>query len=181
MVKKDTLCRMKRVAVIVLILGLVFVLDRLVIGQRFGRGGRERRNRIPETSATLQSVKSLTCRFTAAAAGSWEGGESHARLKETGTPVSLVIRDIDVQDGTAEIGGGFRGGDNVIVKLVGANLHFLDMALNGGLGVVTVFAKETHDGRLQAVYSRAAYVENGSGGPSVPETGQYYGDCEVER
>ena len=50
-----------------------------------------------------------------------------------------------------------------------------------GLGVVTVFAKETHDGRLQAVYSRAAYVENGSGGPSVPETGQYYGDCEVER
>jgi hypothetical protein len=182
MVKKDTLCRMKRVALIVLILGLVFVVNRLVIGQRFGRGGRERRNRIPETSATLQSVKSLTCRFTAAAAGSWESGESHVRLKDAGTPVSLAIRDIDVQDGTAEIGGGsFRAGDNVIVKLVGANLHFLDMALNGGLGVVTVFAKETHDGRLQAVYSRAAYVESGPGGSGEPETGQYYGDCEAER
>jgi hypothetical protein len=182
MVKKDTLWRMKRVALIVLILGLVFVVNRLVLGQRFGRGGRERRNRIPETSATLQSVKSLTCRFTAAASGAWENGESHVRLKDAGTPVSLTIRGIDVQDGTAEIGGGsFRGGDNVVVKLVGANLHFLDMALNGGLGVVTVFAKETHDGRLQAVYSRAAYVESGPGGSGEPETGQYYGDCEAER
>src|SRR3974390_755463 len=103
MVKKDTLCRMKRVALIVLILGLVFVVNRLVVGQRFGRGGRERRNRIPETRATLQSVKSLTCRFTAAGSGSWESGESHVRLKDAGTPVSLTIRDIDVQDGTAEI------------------------------------------------------------------------------
>jgi len=179
MVKKDTLCRMKRVGPIFLIVGLVFVLDRLVMGQRFG--GRERRNRIPEASATLQSVKSLTCRFGAAASGSWEGGEPHARLRETGNAALITIHNIDVQDGTAEIGGGFRGGDNVVVKLVGANLHFLDMALNGGLGVVTVFAKETHDGRLQAVYSRAAYAESGSGATGQPETGQYYGDCEAQR
>ena len=36
---------------------------------------------------------------------------------------------------------------------------------------VTVFAKETHDGRLQAVYSRAAY----------PDAAQYMGDCEPSR
>jgi hypothetical protein len=172
---------MKRIALIFLILGLVFVVDRMVIGQRFGRGGRERRNRIPETSATLQSVRSLTCTFPAAASGSWDGGEHRAQVKNEGNATSLIIRDIDAQDGTAEIGGGFRGGDNVIVKLVGANLHFLDISLNGALGVVTVFARETHDGRLQAVYSRAAYVENGPGGAIQPETAQYYGDCKAER
>lgn len=49
--------------------------------------------------------------------------------------------------------------------------HFLDVALDGGLTVITVFPKETHDGRLQAVYSRAAY----------PDAAQYVGDCEPSR
>ena len=57
------------------------------------------------------------------------------------------------------------------VKLVGSNLHFLDVAIDGGLIVMTVFAKEMHDARLQAVYSRAAY----------PEWAQYAGDCEAGR
>ena len=57
------------------------------------------------------------------------------------------------------------------MKLVGSNLHFLNVGIDGGLIVVTVFAKETHDGRLQAVYSRAAY----------PEAAQYMGDCEAAR
>ena len=51
------------------------------------------------------------------------------------------------------------------------NLHFLNIALDGGLTVITVFPKETHDGRLQAVYSRAAY----------PDAAQYLGDCEPSR
>ena len=86
-----------------------------------------------------------------------------------------------MQDGTAEIGGFFRGGENVNVKLAGSALHFLDIGLNGSLTIVTVFAKETRDGRLQAVYSHAAYATSGPGASSNPEATQYYGDCETGR
>ena len=90
-----------------------------------------------------------------------------------GKPLDPIVSvdKIDTEEGTAEFVGFFRRGDNVIVKLVGSNLHFLDVGIDGGLIVVTVFAKETHDGRLQAVYSRAAY----------PEAAQYAGDCEAQR
>lgn len=117
-------------------------------------GGERRRNRIPDTSPLLQSITRLKCAFA-------------------GKPVdpTVSIDKIDADEGTAEIVGFFRRGDSVNVKLVGSNLHFLDVALDGGLTVITVFAKETHDGRLQAVYSRAAY----------PNAAQYMGDCEPTR
>jgi hypothetical protein len=119
-------------------------------------GGERRRSRIPDTSQLLQSLKGLKCSFP----------------NKPGDP-TVSLDKIDTDDGTAEIGGGFfrRRGENVNVKLVGSNLHFLDIALDGGLTVITVFPKETHDGRLQAVYSRAAY----------PDAGQYVGDCEPSR
>ncbi len=116
---------------------------------------RGERNRIPETSQLLQSLKHLKCMFP-------------------GKPLEpfVTIDKIDTDDGTAEFVSFFRRGENSVnVKLVGSNLHFLDVAIDGGLIVVTVFAKETHDGRLQAVYSRAAY----------PEFAQYAGDCEPQR
>ena len=140
----------------VLAVAVAVLLVRIVEGQ-FGRGGRERRNRVPEPSAVLRTLKSLRCSFS--------GGPA------------LAIDAIDAEDGTAEINTGFRRGDNVIVKLAGANLHCLDIELNGALGVVTVFAKETRDGRLQAVYSHTSYFENGS----APDVGQYQGDCEAGR
>jgi len=119
----------------------------------------------------LESIKRLQCSFSAASTASWDNGVPTARTITQPDGGRLTIDRIDVQDGTAEIGGSFRGGDNVNVKLVGANLHFLDVATDGGLTVITVFAKETHDGRLQAVYSRAAF----------PQAAQYYGDCEAGR
>jgi hypothetical protein len=117
-------------------------------------GGERRRNRIPDTSQLLQGLKHLKCVFP-------------------GKPLDpiVTIDKIDTDEGTAEFVGFFRRGDNVNVKLVGSNLHFLDVGIDGGLIVVTVFAKETHDGRLQAVYSRA----------SSPEAAQYLGDCEPQR
>jgi hypothetical protein len=118
-------------------------------------GGERRRSLIPETSQMLQSVKRLRCSFP----------------NKFGDPV-VAFDKIDTDDGTAETAGFFRRREeNVNVKLVGSNLHFLDVALDGGLTVVTVFAKETRDGRLQAVYSRAAY----------PDAAQYMGDCEPSR
>ena len=115
-----------------------------------GRG----RNRIPETSQQLQSIKRLKCVFPA----------------KPGDPI-VAIDQIDTDEGSAEIVGFFRRGVGVNVKLVGSNLHFLDVGIDGGLTVVSIFAKETHDGRLQAVFSRAGY----------PDVGQYMGDCEVTR
>jgi hypothetical protein len=119
------------------------------------RRGGERRSLIPETNAALQSLKRLRCSFPS----------------RFGDPI-VSFDKIDTDDGTAETAGFFRRHEqNVNVKLVGSNLHFLDMALDGGLTVVTVFAKETHDGRLQAVYSHAAN----------PDAAQYMGDCEPSR
>ena len=118
-------------------------------------GGERRRSLIPETSQMLQSLKRLRCSFP----------------NKFGDPV-VAFDKIDTDDGTAETAGFFRRREeNVNVKLVGSNLHFLDVALDGGLTVVTVFPKETHDGRLQAVYSRAAYTD----------AAQYMGDCEPSR
>ena len=148
---------------------------------RAQRSGERRRNRIPENSQTLEALKRLRCSFSAATSGVWENGSTQARTKEQPNGATVTITDIDVQDGTAEIGGSFRGGSNVNVKLAGSTLHFLDIGLNGSLTVITVFAKETHDGRLQAVYSHAAYVTNGPGATPVPEGTQYYGDCEAGR
>ena len=120
------------------------------------RNGNERRpSLIPETSPALQSLKRLRCSFP----------------DRFGDPV-VWFDKIDTDDGSAEVGGFFRRRDeSVNVKLVGSNLHFLDVDLDGGLTVVTVFAKETHDGRLRAVYSRA----------SNPDAAQYTGDCEASR
>jgi len=75
-----------------------------------------------------------------------------------GKPLDPIVSidKIDTEEGTAEFVGFFRRGDNVNVKLVGSNLHFLDVGIDGGLIVVTVFAKEPTTAGWQAVYSRAA-------------------------
>ena len=165
-------------ALVALTVAIAMVVGFSVRAQR--RGG-DRRNRIPEASQMLESVKRLKCSFSAATAGVWSDGSAQAQTKTQPNGAVVTISKIDVQDGTAEIGGSFRGGDNVNVKLAGSTLHFVDMSLNGGLTVISVFAKETHDGRLQAVYSHAAYVPNGPGATANPEAAQYYGDCEAER
>jgi hypothetical protein len=163
---------------------LVALVAVLALGIGFSvraqRGGR--RNRLPENSQMLESIKRLACSFSAATAGVWnEQGSAQAQTKERANGATVTITSIDVQDGTAEIGGSLRGGDNVNVKLAGSTLHFLDIGLNGSLTVITVFAKETHDGRLQAVYSHAAYVQTGRGTTPSPEATQYYGDCVADR
>jgi hypothetical protein len=169
-------------AVIALTAVLALVIGFSVRAQR--AGDRRRRNRVPENSQTLESLKRLRCSFSAATSGVWDpNGSAQARTKEQPNGATVTINNIDVQDGTAEMGGFLREGDNVNVKLAGSTLHFLDISLNGNLTVITVFAKETHDGRLQAVYSHAAYAQGGPGSASAsaPEGTQYYGDCEASR
>jgi hypothetical protein len=129
---------------------IAMVFGFMARAQRRGEGSR-----IPETSQVLQSLKHLKCTFP-------------------GKPLDpfVTIDKINTDEGTAEFDNFFRRGEHSVnVKLVGSNLHFLDVGIDGGLIVVTVFAKETHGGRLQGVYSRAAF----------PEAAQYMGDCEATR
>jgi hypothetical protein len=171
---------MKQTRTAVVLRAAAVVALSLVVGNSVVGGQRERRNRIPATSRVLDSAKRLTCSFPAASSATWEGREPQAQTRKLPTAAVLTVFNIDTQDGSAEIsGGGFRGADNVTVKLAGATLHFLDIGLDGAISVLTVFAKESHDGRLQAVYSRAAYVENTRGASEPPSMSQFYGDCEV--
>jgi hypothetical protein len=140
-------------ALVALTLAVAVAAGLSIRAQRFGGRGRGR-NRIPETSRTLASLRQLKCTFP----------------EKQGDPI-VSIDKIDADEGTAEVVGFFRRPVGVNVKLVGSNLHFLDVALDGGLTVITVFPTETHDGRLQAVYSHAAY----------PDAAQYQGDCDPGR
>jgi hypothetical protein len=152
------------------------------VGHALVRGQRGRRNRVPEASKLLESLKGLNCSFPAAASATWKGNEPQAQAIRLASPAVLTAFDIDTQDGTAEMtGGNLRAPSRVTVKLAGSTLHFLDMGLDGAVGVLTVFARESHDSRLQAVYSRASYAENGASAPDPPIMSQFYGDCETGR
>ena len=171
---------MKRLRTSVVLRVVAVVALSMVVGRSVLRGQRERRSRIPVTSRVLESLTSLRCSFATSASATWEGGELQAQAKKLPAAAGLRVLNINTQEGTAEIdGGGFRAADNVTVKLAGATLHFVDIALNGTLGVLTVFARESHDGRLQAVYSSASYVERGFGATESPVMSQFYGDCEI--
>jgi hypothetical protein len=86
---------------------------------------------------------------------------------------TLRITDIDSQGGIASVAG-LGIPSEAIVRLVGSNLHILDIRTTGALAITTVFADESHDGRLKAVHSRSDYA-GGAAGP--PEVSQFYGDC----
>jgi hypothetical protein len=171
---------MKRIRTSVVLRAVAVVALSLLVGTSIVRGQRGRRNRIPATSKVLESLKRLTCSFPASASATWTGSELQAQARTLPAAAMLMVFNIDTQDGSAEMnGGGFRAADNVTVKLAGSTLHFLDIGLDGAVGLLTVFAKESHDGRLQAVYSRASYVENARGASESPTMSQFYGDCEV--
>ena len=170
--------RMSVVLRVFAVVALCAIVGRSVVrGQR----GRRERERVPPPSQLLQSVTRLNCSFVAAAQGVWQSDGPVAQVQQVQSPATVTIFNINAQDGTAEIGRGlFREADNVIVKLAGSTLHFLDIGLNGDLDILTVFAREIRDHRLQAVYSRTSYVERGFGAAAPPAMAQYYGDCAIQ-
>lgn len=140
------------------------------------RGGR---NRFPPPSAVLASVTSLKCAFPASATATWESGQPQVKVQNLAGVFTLTIADIDAQEGTARTVG-LGAPAEVTVKLAGSNLHILDIRPTGALAITTVFAEESHDGRLKAVHSRSDYVGGaGRGVAGPPSVSQYYGDCEA--
>lgn len=124
--------------------------------------------------ATTAGAKGLTCAFSLMAIGTWNDDTPSAEVK----PAKLAVefRGIDTQDGTAEAAG--FGPPNIIVRLTGGNLHFLQVGMDGAVYVTTVFDHLTPAGKLKAVHTRHEYTRVSLPGfTSRPE--QYYGECEV--
>ncbi len=155
----------------VAVMACVLVMSTSADAQRRGR-----RPRGPEASPVLEAVTSLTCTFPASAAGAWVAGKAKAEVPNDTNTFVLTLTEIDSQGGTA-MAAGLGATSEVTVRLVGSNLHFLDIRPIGSLAVTTVFSEESHDARLKAVHSRSDYA----GGPGAPMVSQYYGDCAILR
>jgi hypothetical protein len=128
-------------------------------------------------SPVLATVKSAKCVFPLSATGTWKNGEPEAEVKSD--TLSLRFDSIDTEEGTARVVGNF-GPSDIIVKLTMGTLHFVQIFTGGPLYTTTIFPKETHPGRLQAVHTRHEYTDVSLPGfTSRPE--QYYGECEVQQ
>jgi len=120
-------------------------------------------------------VTEVECRFAVMTTGTWEKGEPMAEIGKSSLALSFTA--VNASDGTAEIVDAALTSD-IIVRVSGRTLHFLQSFREGPLYATTVFPRVTRDGRLQAVHTRHEYTEiRLPGFTSRPE--QYYGDCEV--
>ena len=134
----------------------------------------------PGTSAAAQGrtakARSLRCSFPLNATGTWKKeGPADATVKPA--TLVLIFEAIDTDEGTARLRSGSAGSD-IVVRLSGGYLHFIQSFRSGPLYTTTVFDRETSGGKLKAVHSRHEYFAVPlPGATSSPE--QYYGECEV--
>jgi hypothetical protein len=122
------------------------------------------------------AARSIRCTFPLNATGTWKkDGPPDAAVK----PAALVLLfdSINIDEGTARLRSGSVGSE-IIARLSGGYLHFIQQFRTGPLYTTTVFDKEGSGGRLKAVHSRHEYFDVPlAGATSSPE--QYYGECEV--
>jgi hypothetical protein len=138
----------------------------------------QRRNRPAPTNVQLELVRSLNCTFTVSATGSWMGSDPQVDVKKDVTDVTIAFKNIDSVDGTAErVAAKGDQEAEVTVKLMGSNLHILDITRNG-VAITTVFSAESENGKLQAVHSRMMLAPNAT---TEPVAAQYYGDCVMNQ
>lgn len=121
----------------------------------------------------MSAVKSVTCEFSAVASS---GGTSPPVIRTA--KLTMAFERVDVEDGTASVLGDF-GPSEIIVRLSGTTLHFMQSFREGPIYLTTVFLKETKPGRFLAAHTRHEYTDVSLPGfTSRPE--QYYGDCEIQ-
>ena len=124
----------------------------------------------------LTSVKSLKCRFPAAASAVWKDSAPQVQTKTQ--ELLFEIKEIDAQDGTAEFQG-TAGRAFVSAVLSGWSLYFVESSV-GQLNVTTVFAQEASPKKLKAVHSRHGYLQMQIGKfVAEPAVSQSYGECEI--
>jgi hypothetical protein len=124
----------------------------------------------------LRAVESITCTFPVIATGTWKNGTPQAETKSS--KLTVAFDEISVEDATARFLGDF-GASDIVVRLAGETLHFLQSSRDGPVYLTTIFPRETSGGKLQAVHTRHEWtLVSLPGFTSSPE--QYYGDCELK-
>jgi hypothetical protein len=129
-----------------------------------------------EAQGRTAAAKSMRCTFPVHATSTWKkDGPPEAAV----TPATLVLlfEAINTDEGTARLRNGSVGSD-IVARLSGGYLHFIQSFRTGPLYTTTVFDQETSGGKLRAVHSRHEnFAVPLPGATSSPE--QYYGECEV--
>ena len=125
----------------------------------------------------LAAAKSLDCRFTALATGTWDDTTAKPKATVSTTKLEAKFVDINVDEGTAEASGDF-GKSFISVRYTNGYLHLMQISDAGPLRVTTVLAQESTKGRFKAVQTRHEYTSVSLPGfTSRPE--MYIGDCAV--
>lgn len=129
----------------------------------------------------LAQVKSLKCRFSIYASGSWtKAQEAQAQVRQPET-LSLEIDEIDTDSGSGRVTG-TAGPADVTALLTISSLHFMERSVTGTLNITTVFAGAADAKTFRAVHTRHDYLPmNLPGYESAPSVSQHYGVCEVAK
>lgn len=124
----------------------------------------------------LESASGLRCRFVLGVEAIWKGDQPAAAVKPQETDV--VVSDIDVQGGTADLRGP-EGRRFATAMLSGGSLYILQIE-RGSLNITSVFATETSPKRFKATQTRQNFVYL-TVPPFIetPTVTQSYGDCAV--
>ncbi|HKE85640.1 MAG TPA: hypothetical protein VKB50_17890 [Vicinamibacterales bacterium] len=125
----------------------------------------------------LAKATSLECAFSVVARGNWKSGTASADV----TPATLTVafKNINVDEGTADLEGKLGGSSLIVVRYSNDYLHLMQSQGDGPLYTTTVIAKESKEGRLMAVHTRHEYTQVSLPGfTSRPE--MYVGDCAVK-
>jgi hypothetical protein len=125
----------------------------------------------------LAKATSLECTFSIMSKGNWKSGAPSADV----TPASVAVgfKNINVDEGTADLEGKLGGNSLIVVRYSNDYLHLMQSQGDGPLYVTTVFAREAKEGRLMAVHTRHEYtLVSLPGFTSRPE--MYLGDCALK-
>src|SRR5262245_11684023 len=106
---------------------------------------------------SLTAVRQLKCAFPISVAASWKNGEPQSEVRTEGV-LTFEIDQVDVSDGSAQFLGVGAPPAHIIAQISGPNLYFLDIRPNGSLAITTVFAQESRQEKLKAVYMRTDFL-----------------------
>jgi hypothetical protein len=125
----------------------------------------------------LAKATSLECTFSVMTKGNWKSGAPSADV--TPANVEVGFKNINVDEGTADLEGKLGGNSLIVVRYSNDYLHLMQSQGDGPLYVTTVFAREAKEGRLMAVHTRHEYtLVSLPGFTSRPE--MYLGDCALK-
>ena len=126
----------------------------------------------------LATIKNLKCTFSIQASGTWVNGEPQAQIK-MGPTLTFQYTEVNPSESSANVEGLSSEG-HVVVQLLGANMHFLEMKNTGSLMLTTVFGQESKNKKLKAIYTRADFLPIAVPGfENTPVVSQHYGECEI--